>query len=318
MAFGEREWTRGTLPEERADDRLRWLAEQTVEDPRFAQTMVRHFYQVVVGRPALNAPNGGPSTERDGAFVAFEAQRAFLRELAERFVTSNFDSKLVVKELLLSPYYRARTEDDQDEASEAMRFDLGVAQLMTPEMYHRKILAIFGDSFQTYPLWEDGLVENSRYRILYGGVDSTEVTTRLLDPTGIMGGIQQLVSNNVSCRQASREFDQPAEARRLLSGIELDEYGVEHEDAIRAQLVVLHERILGERLGVDDAEIDRSYRLFRRVRDEGADRIRERDVSPLLHRACEAGAITEDPEFVVRAWAAVINYQMKTFEFLYQ
>lgn len=318
IAFADREWTDGTLPEGREDDRLRWLAEQTVEDPRFAQTMVQHFYQVVVGRPALTAPDGGPSIERDGAFIAFEAQRAFMRELAERFVASNFDAKLVVKALLLSPYYRARTEGARDEESEAMRFDLGVAQMMTPEMYHRKILAIFGDSFQTFPLWQEGLIENSRYRILYGGVDSTEVTTRLLDPTGIMGGVQQLVSNNVSCRQASREFDQPAESRRLLGSIELDEYGPEHEAQIRRQLVVLHERILGERLASNAAEIDRSYALFRRVRDEGAIQVAERNVPGSLNRACEAGSITEDPEYVVRAWAAVINYQMMTFEFLYQ
>lgn len=318
VAFADREWSEGTLPESRDDDRLRWLAEQTIEDPRFAQTMVQHFYQVVVGRPALTAPDGGPSTERDGAFVAFEAQRTFMRELAERFVASNFDSKLVVKALLLSPYYRARSEDARDEDSDAMRFDLGVAQMMTPEMYHRKILSIFGDSFQTFPLWREGLIENSRYRILYGGVDSTEVTTRLLDPTGIMGGVQQLVSNNVSCRQASREFDQPAETRRILGSIELDEYGLEHEAQIREQLVVLHERILGERLAPSDAEIDRSYALFRRVRDEGAVQVTERNVPASLNRACEAGSITEDPEYVVRAWAAVINYQMMTFEFLYQ
>lgn len=318
IAFADRDWTSGTLPETRDDDRLRWLAEQTVDDPRFAQTMVRHFYQVVVGRPAVTAPNGGPSTQRDGAFVAFEAQRTFLRELAERFIASNYDSKLVVKALLLSPYYRARTEDARDEDSDAMRFDLGVAQMMTPEMYHRKILAIFGDSFQTFPLWREGLTDHGRYRILYGGVDSTEVTTRLLDPTGIMGGVQQLVSNNVSCRQASREFDRPAESRLLLGSIELNEYGPEDEAQIRAQLIVLHERILGERLAPNDGEVDRSYALFRRVRDEGAALIAEGEVPADLRRACEAGAITEDPEFVVRAWAAVIGYQMMTFEFLYQ
>lgn len=318
VAFADREWSQGTLPEGREDDRLRWLAEQTVEDPRFAHTMVQHFYQVAVGRATLSAPNGEASTERDGAFIAFEAQRTFLRELAEEFVASNFDAKLVVKALLLSPYYRARTEDSHDEESDAMRFDLGVAQMMTPEMYHRKIIAIFGDSFQTYPLWEEGLIENSGYRILYGGVDSTQVTTRLLDPTGIMGGIQQLVSNNVSCRQAAREFDQPAASRRILDRIELDEYAPEHEALIRAQLVVLHERILGERLSPSDAEIDRSYGLFRRVRDEGAVLLAERNVPTDLGRTCEAGEITEDPDYVVRAWAAVINYQMMTFEFLYQ
>jgi hypothetical protein len=42
------------------------------------------------------------------------------------------------------------------------------------------------------------------------------------------------------------------------------------------------------------------------------------DARASLGRTCEAGSITEDPDFIGRAWAAVFNYLMHSFEFLYQ
>lgn len=314
IPVGQRNWSGGLLPEEREFDALRWLAETAVADRRFAPTMVKHFYALVVGRPVLEPPTGDSAGQR-GAFRAYEEQQTALREFSESFTATNYDAKALVKAMALSPYFRGRFQSESSAELDAMRFDLGSAQILTPEQLHRKIVAVFGDSFQTFPLFKDGLLEP--YNILYGGIDSTQVTERLLTPNGVMAGVQQLVSNNVSCRQVSREFDKAPSERLLFADIERTQYRSTDETAIRAVLVHLHERVLGERLAPDDPAIDISYGLFRRVQERGEIEIEDRNVSASLGRPCEAGTVTEDPQFVVRAWAAVLNYQMQSFEFLY-
>lgn len=313
IPVGERNWTGGLLPEDRDYDSLRWLAETAVADRRFAPTMVKHFYALVVGRPVLEPPTG--DTAPRSAFRAYEEQQAALKTFSKNFVESNFNAKALVKEIVLSPYFRGRYQSDSSEELDALRFDIGSAQILTPEQLHRKIVAVFGDAFQTYPLFKDGLLES--YNILYGGIDSTEVTERILAPNGVMAGVQQLVSNNVSCRQVSREFDKAPEDRLLFGGIERSQYQSSDEAAIRTVLVHLHERVLGERLSADDPLIDLSYDLFTRVQERGVAEIAEGNSGNSLGRACEAGSITEDPQYVVRSWAAVLNYQMQSFEFLY-
>ncbi len=318
VPVGERDWSGGRLPADREFDALRWLGERTVEDPRFSATMVRHLYGLVLGRPALSPPVGELTPESEGAFRAYEAQQQALAEFREVFVASSYSVKAVVKAIVLSAFYRARYQAEASDELDAMRFDLGSAQLMTPEQLHRKIVAIFGDSFQTFPAYEDALLDYSQYRILYGGIDSTTVTERIRDPNGIMAGIQQLVANTVSCRQASREFDRPASERRLLGGVELSTFDEGHEQELREALVHLHERVIGERLEPDDPAITLSYDLFRQVRSRGVEELDQGNVALALGRPCEAGSVTEDPDYVVRAWAAVLNYQMQSFEFLYQ
>tara|TARA_R110002096_G_scaffold433887_5_gene653972 strand:- start:99850 stop:102111 length:2262 start_codon:yes stop_codon:yes gene_type:complete len=314
IPVGERTWSGGLLPEEREFDSLLWLAETAVADRRFAPTMAKHFYALVVGRPILEPPTGDAVGRN--AFRAYEEQQAALKTFSQNFVASNYNAKALIKDIVLSPYFRGRYQSDTSEELEAMRFDMGTAQILTPEQLHRKIVAVFGDAFQTFPLFKDGLLEP--FNILYGGIDSTQVTERILTPNGVMAGVQQLVSNNVSCRQVSREFDKAPQDRLLFAGIELSQYQSSDEAEIRAVLVHLHERVLGERISADAPAIDLSYDLFRRVQERGAAEIADGNISELLRRPCEAGSVTEDPQFAVRAWAAVLNYQMQSFEFLYQ
>lgn len=312
LPIGERTWTGGLLPAQRDFDSLRWLAEQAVADPRFAPTMVKHVFSIVLGRPLLNEPVGAPSAKRSGHFRAYEEQQEAIRTWAKDFIASDYNLKLLVKAIALSPFYRARFQTVSTPESEHMWHDLGRAQLLKPLELDRKLRAIFGATFQTFPLWEDGLLK--KYRILYGGIDSNTIEQRLYEPNGLMGGVQQLIANNVSCRQSSREFDQPVGDRLLLSGVELD---TTDEAAIRATLVHLHERLAGERVEPTSEAINISYKLFTEVRDEGAQEVAAKNISAKLGRPCEAGDITEDPTFVVRAWAAVINYLMQSFDFLY-
>ena len=58
--------------------------------------------------------------------------------------------------------------------------------------------------------------------MLYGGIDSQEVTERATDPSGAMGAIQRILSNDVACKHVARDFARPPAERRLFPGIEPD------------------------------------------------------------------------------------------------
>jgi hypothetical protein len=94
------------------------------------------------------------------------------------------------------------------------------------------------------------------YAILYGGIDSKEVTERLSEPSGAIGAIQRILANDVACKNVSADFALPAKARRLFPSVELDvvpnKDDVESETKIRAAVVHLHQHVLGQEVSPDD------------------------------------------------------------------
>jgi len=55
--------------------------------------------------------------------------------------------------------------------------------------------------------------------MLYGGIDSKELTDRAADPSGAMGAIQRILSNDVACKNVARDFARPPGERRLFPRI---------------------------------------------------------------------------------------------------
>src|SRR5947209_14485333 len=85
--------------------------------------------------------------------------------------------------------------------------------MLAPEQVERKVAAVFG---QPWGKLTDQLA------MLYGGIDSKEVTERAADPSGAMGAIQRILANDVAGRNVARDFARPAAERRLFPGIEPD------------------------------------------------------------------------------------------------
>lgn len=176
---------------------------------------------------------------------------------------------------------------------------------------------MFTVPFQLF-LHKTPLLSSNSLSLLYGGIDSDEVTQRLRVPNGAMGGIQYLAANVMSCERVTHEFASPVGERVLFHGVTLQMFGAEHEADIRKTLVHLHERLLGERLTPDDAEITASLALFNAVLSKGKAAIDAREAKKTLSTACDTDTFKDDPDYVIRAWAAVINYLMQTFEFIYE
>src|SRR5205085_6168784 len=115
----------------------------------------------------------------------------------------------------ISDFYRAdgvATVID-DPARQAELDDVGVVRMLAPEQIERKLAAIFGAPWGKL---------NDQLAMLYGGIDSKEVTERAQDPSGAMGAIQRIFANDVACRETALDFSRPAAERVLFPEIEPD------------------------------------------------------------------------------------------------
>lgn len=299
-----------------ADERwraLQWLGERTAQDPRFAVAMTEHAYYLLTGRRPLLPPQDLDDPLYAARNRAFVAQRQWTEAIAHRFVDSGFNFKTLVKEWVLSDLYRADglsteavTPERQAELS-----DIGVVRLLSPEQLERKITAVFGRSWGRL---------TGQTAMLYGGIDSKEVTERAADPSGAMGSIQRTLANDVACRNVAYDFSRPPSDRRLFPAIEPDVRPGQSADSdakIRRAIVHLHERVLGRFDAPDSVEVDRTFALFAGIVADAAAR---KGLDDREAWSCRQGleSPVPDPYYTVRAWRAVVTYLLRQQEFLYE
>jgi hypothetical protein len=294
------------------------LGERTARDPRFATAMVKHAWYILTGRKPLLPPDDIDDPLFAARHRAYRVQRDEIERIAERFVQENFSLKVVFKEWGLSEFYRADglASAVKDPKRLAELDDVGVVRMLTPEQLERKLKAIFGKD------WGRLKDQESKLMILYGGIDSQEVTERLTEPSGAMGAIQRIMANDIACRHVATDFSLPPEKRRLFPGIEPDIVpgnGKEADQKIRQAIVHLHELLLGRTDAADDPEVERTYELFSGIVGEAKSR---KDVERVESYFCQSGReVTPrdpDPQFTIRAWRAVVTYLLRQHEFLYE
>jgi hypothetical protein len=299
-----------------ADERwraLQWLGERTAKDPRFATTMVEHVYSILTGRKTLLPPKELDDPLYNARRRAYQAQRREVEAIAARFVDSHFNLKTAFKRWIVSDHYRA------DGLSTALAHpqrqaeldDIGLVRMLGPEQVERKVGAIFGQRWNRL---------NDQLAMLYGGIDSQEVTERASDPSGAMGAIQRILSNDVACKNVLRDFTRPAAERILFPQIEPDVLpGASQaaDAAIRRTIVHLHQRVLGRDEDIDSADVSRTYELFAGIVNDAAEQ-KGLDNREAYH--CRSGIddAPGDPHYTIRAWRGVVTYLLRRQEFLYE
>jgi hypothetical protein len=301
------------LPNKEKWRALQWLGEQTAQDPRFAVAMVEHVYYLLAGRRPLVAPENADDPLFAAKQRAYDAQRAEIEAIAARFAKSGFNLKDAFKGLAASRSYRADGILAAAQNSEQMRHleDVGFVHMLTPEQLSRKIEAIFQQRWRRL----DG-----RFEILYGGIDSKQITERNTEPSGAMGALQRMMANEVSCSSVGLDFTSPPAERRLFPGIELDVVPGESaagDQRIREAIVLLHRQLLGRFDAPGDPEVDRTFQLFAGIVAEA----HQRQDFPLLDTNACRGANNQrvaDPLYTARAWRAVVSYLLRQYEFLYE
>src|SRR6185295_3703384 len=146
---------------------------------------------------------------------AYVEQRKQIESIAVKFAQNNFNFKGVLKDWIESEFYRADgvASAAANPARKAELDDLGLMRMLAPEQLERKVGAVFGKPWGRM---------DEQLTMLYGGIDSKEVTERAADPSGAMGAIQRIMANDVACKQTALDFSRPRDKRRLFPNIEPD------------------------------------------------------------------------------------------------
>ena len=292
---------------------LQWLGERTAKDPRFAVAMVEHAWYILTGRKVLLPPKELGDPLYAAKYRAYHEQRRQTEAIADRFAKSDFNFKSVLKELVVSDFYRADglATVVSDPKRRAELDDLGLVRMLAPEQVERKVAAVFGKPWGRL---------TEQMAMLYGGIDSKEVTERATDPSGAMGAIQRILANDVACRETALDFSRKPADRRLFPGIETDVVpgsSPEADAKIRNAIVYLHQRVLGRFDKVDSPEVTRSFQLFASIVNDATER---KNFEKQEIYSCRQNLLqpVPDPKYTVRAWRGVITYLLRQSEFLYE
>ncbi len=299
------------MPESERWRSLQWLGSLTAKDPRFAIAMVGHAHYLLTGRKPMLPPKDLSDPFYQSKRRAYLAQQQQVESMARHFAAEKFNFKTVIKDWVLSACYRAdgQATATADPARRMELEDVGLCRLLAPEQVERKVAAVFGKPWGKL---------KEQMELLYGGIDSKEVTERATDPSGAMGALQRILANDVACRETALDFSRPAADRHLFPHIEPDVLpdSPESEARIRQTIVHLHELVLGRQDGPDTPEVTRTYELFAGIVNEAA----TRKVDSAETWTCRQGLLAEvpDPKYTVRAWRAVLTYLLRQHEFLYE
>ncbi|MBC8071078.1 MAG: hypothetical protein IAG13_22325 [Deltaproteobacteria bacterium] len=320
------------VPFEEGPRALQWLMPTLVGDRKFALSVVHAMYTGLTGQEPLAEPYDAEASDYLQRIRAYEAQDAAFGDIATAFVDSGLELRVVVRELVKTPWFRAIDSDvPLSDSRRAELLDMGTAHLLSPEQLHRRIIATTGVP------WKQGgsspLLSANFFKYFYGGIDSASVTVRLTEMNGVMANVADRMANEVACLATPLDFSRAPADRLLVPLVEPGDLpGTPAGDAaIRANVVHLHEQLLGESPGDDDAEIDRTVALFEAVLELGRAGLVD-ETSPLsttLPEMCQptvdpitampvAAPLTEDPSYTVRAWMAVVTYLLGDAEYLYE
>lgn len=239
-------------------DGLDSLARQIADDPRFSMCTARRFYGYLMQVDPDDIPD------------------ATATALQDALLAGGMRVKPLVKAIVLSDDFRA-VGARQGSLAEGV-----VGRKTTrPEQLERLIADLTGFEWRATPGAKGGrnrgkakrraavgevpMLGSDRfgYRAMAGGVDGYGVTAPSFgyNPTRML--VLQTLAAEAAAHVVERDFAVDRSARRLLRQID---DGDTAEVAVRAQIVALYRRILGEEVGAASAEIDAAYALF----EEGA------------------------------------------------
>ena len=333
------------VPYDQFPTSIQWLADRVSQDPRFALAAVFAVYRGLTGQEPLTAPSDPTQPDYQAALRAYLGQYYTFDAIAKDFTAAKYNLKVVVKGVVKSAYFRASglgaaaTADDAAELAQ-----VGTGRFLPPELLDTKITSLLGYPWRPDRKAQNWLQDGYWYRILYGGIDSGTVASRITSPNGVMANVADRMANEMSCLAVPRDFLLPKEQRLLFPHVELS---YEPEDAngfpvapakaaIEENIRYLHARLLGEWLEPGDPELARTYELFHATWKEGKEGMLKVDpatqkptIPKNLPWACtvqkdywtdhdlpDAAKLVDDETYTVRAWMAVVGYMLGDWAFL--
>ena len=269
-------------------------------------------------------PSVHPAIER-----AYTVQQQVLRTIQRRFIDSNHNFKLLVREIVLSPYFRAKNAGPLTSEMEMELSTFGTSRLLTPELLSRKIEATTGVRWRSRPGRPDHLLD--QYGIFYGGIDSDLVTQRVTEPNGVMASLAQRMAYEVACSAVPYDFSKPANQRVLFPNLDRSTQLSDASDQVRDAVRHLHDRLLGEGLAGSDEEVAATLVVLMEAYSLGRQGLADGSVPNDLAGPCRLNEdrmtgdslpperrINQDNEYTVRAWMAAVSYLLSDYRYLYE
>jgi len=220
------------------------LGAAVAADPRFSLCTARRFYSYMA-QVQLDA-------------VPFALVDRFNSALQ---VEGKLDVRALARAIVLSDEFRASHAEDGADADAVVGY-----KLARPEQLERMFMDLTGfrwigmrtqgDVNGEFPLLNS---DGWGYRAMAGGVDGYSVTqpTWTFNPTRTL--VLQALAAEAAAYVVDRDFDQPMKTKRkLLTGVG----EAAGEPAVRAQIALLHARVLGEVVADDSPEVDESFALW--------------------------------------------------------
>jgi len=304
------------------DNSLQWLAQEFAKDSRFGYGTVHFWYPSVMGRDPYAEPMNPEDLDYLSRLAAYSAEQQLMQQVAADFVAGtagngahNLKDMLVA--LAMSDQFRASGVTEMDPVQVVELQDIGIGKLLTPAQLNRKLIDVTGFD------WSYGRVSalDSAYNLVYGGIDSFGITERATQLTTLMSTVITAMANETACAITSLDFSKAQSQRKLFTEVELSSLPTTNPEAIRSNIQLLHANLLGEALPSDDPEINSTYDLFVEIwsaRLSAAKGPAVSSASELCLFENVPNPIQSDPNQTLRSWAAVINYMLRDYKFIYE
>jgi hypothetical protein len=319
------------MPATERDTSLAWLGTQIANDPRFARGAVEFWYEGLFGRPPLERPTDPTRPDYRARLESWVAQDEWFQSVAAKFADGSagtaahdaFNLKDLLVELVVSPWFRAASAPFAVGGRGAELEAVGFAKLLTPEQLNRKFEGLTGERWAKS--WDpDNPYLLGRYKLFYGGIDSSGITERATELNALMSTVPQRMANEMACPLAVKDFSRSRSSRKLFPLVDPDDLPDDPAGvaAIRANAAWLHYWLLGETLDENDPEVDRTVALFEDVWNLRRTLNKRTDLRwGGGHCEMDFGAgsfVYDDENHTIRSWIAVLAYLLSDVRFIYE
>ena len=222
---------------------LQWLGRQIAEDAWFASAAIKFWWPAVMGSEVAQAPEVTTDADFETRLAVFEAQKDFIDTLASDFKAglnsaAAYNGRELIIELMASPWFRVNGADGNQNPQLA---EIGTRRLLTPEELDLKFYNLAGyywgwspDDFSEWDYHARAAKLSREYKVLYGGIDSRNVTQRASTTTAMMFNIAEKMALDTACELVAREFEKGPEQRRMFSEVDLGDSPIQRTIASAA------------------------------------------------------------------------------------
>ena len=285
-----------------SNDPLQWLAKRLVEDYRFAESVVKFWWLPVFGENVLDSE----SADREH----FDTQSLIITALANDF-RDHMNLKQLLTDMVMSDTFRAEKKVNASIEDSEVSLHMGARHLLSPRALKNKT-----ESLTRFVWGNNNPKLDKDYYMLYGGIDDIAVDTRPTDLTNIMFKVAERQALELGCAIVLHDFDFDQDERRLFTEVERETLS---ESDIKRQIVVLFERMLNRRVGIDSQQVEEAYMLFLELQEAHKNQGGNSRLNTSGTRCDNRKSGSDNDQYHVLApWRGLVTALMSDPDYLYE